>query len=226
MGFGRWFMGALVCLSLSREARAERAAHGPVVALEGERGSLLWVDRYYGVVEGENSAARFAFERSVRAPAQGAALRLGWKVSPRGPLGVAAGLRVGYAGSYTEQLQIDTGQNEYDFPARSRWVTVRAFAEGQLWDLVTLGAGGGYGWIHRYRSVPSGWRGTQSYVVAFELRLRLPPGSPVVGYISLGHEMMGLSPLTAFWEGRWSIGTYSYSGVGIEFDGVGLWDFR
>jgi hypothetical protein len=226
MQFGRWFTGTLACLSLCQEARAEPAPHGPVLAVEGERGSLLWVDDYYGVVEGENRAASFHFDRAVRVPAQGLALRLGWKVDPKGPLGVAAALRIGYAGSFTEHVRIDTGQNEYEFPTRSRWLTVRALAEGQLWDLVTLGAGAGYGWIYRDRSVPPGGRGTQSYVVAFEMRLRLPPGFPVVGYMSLGHEMMGLNPIMAFWEGRWSIGTYSYAGLGIEFDGVGLWDFR
>jgi hypothetical protein len=204
-------------------ARAQVAPHGPVLAVEAERGSLLWTREYSASVEGDNSAATFDFDRSVRAPAQGGALRLGWKLAPHDVFAYAGAVRVGYAGSFTEPFHYDTGRNDYRFTARSRWLTTRAVGEVQVWDLLSLGAGAGYGFIDRWRSAPRGGRGTHSYVLAGELRVRLPPGSPVVGYVSVGHEMLGLSPITAFWERRWTIGTYSYAGLGVEFDGVGLW---
>lgn len=217
---------AVVALMASpRVARADDLSQGFTVGVEARLTSLLWEEEFSGVVEGANSAARFDVDRSVRSIAFGGAARGGWKLAGKEGTAFVLGGVFSMVGTPDVPVRYDTGLNRYEFSARGRWYTMSLYYEVQAWKIFAANAGIGYGGILRWQKVgdePSSERATRSHVVALGLRLRVPPGAPVAGYIGLGHELMGLNPLKAFWEGRWTIATYSYLAAGVEFDSLGL----
>ena len=212
-------------LSNTRTAHAEDIAQGVTVGVEARLASVLWEDEFSGVIEGENRVARFHLDRSVRANAFGGAARVGWKAQTKQGIAFVLGGVFSLTGTPNVPVSYDTGLNEYEFSARGRWYSMLIYYEVQPWQVLALNAGLGYGGIFRWRKVGDAAGSDDvenSHVVAFGLRLRVPPGAPFAGYIGLGHEMLGFSPFKAFWESRWTIATHSYLAAGIEFDSLGL----